>query len=321
MHLLSMVIKNTQINLMVHESLSLSDMLKNGMVSMDNSGNVLESGGMLNINAKTESGEAVTLNKEIKLYFPNLKKKYNMEYFIGKEIKSEFVDSFNQSTTRNQVLWERAFETAQFFSVPFNTSYEIIPPCCDPNDCIFKEGKLQVALWKMFKNNTYQSYQTGQRKAKEELYQKCIKWSATQNALNQSIANWMASNQNFQNISELTYYSFSIRSLGNVNCDQYIRQPRQPMVTLKVDLPTHSAIDVFFVGRSSNIVTRGNYAGRSVTVPQHTPMTVFGIGVDENDQPYLGIKYVRASNKTVQLNFKKITEKELEKQMIALDLK
>lgn len=309
-----------KITLEVREGITLKDMLLQNFISMDEMGEALQTGGMLDIDATTESGQALELNKEIIVNIPTDNPVDSMSYFEGKNTKITSYDAkTGKKIEREEIRWE-IFESRPINIRPmtFFPTEEI--PCCDAN-CIVTEYERKVESMKKYNPKSYETYQKSIEKAQKEIIIKCRKEIQMQIAIQRSFMQQNNRQLTRDDSTRLqlqetrTYYSLAMPNLQPTNVDIYLRREfrLKNMVNIATSVPMNKAVDVYYISQRDNFLIKENKAFKKwFSVPKGKKLTIIGVGIAQGGQMMLAMLNIKAKeNKTYDLEFQPVEKDEL----------
>lgn len=303
------------VELSVREGVTYEQMLTQQFITIDGIGEPLQTGGMIDISARTSSGKTVELQNDIDISIPTTKPVEGMEFFIGENQKITDVDEKTGVTIeRNEQRWtqfqDRTITTATFTLMPQGGN-----PCCTP-DCVVEESEEQINYWKKNDEKSYEAYVAGMEKAKKDLLENCERLMERRAAIQQSFANQGITANN----AEMSYYQLSLPGFRPVNVDIYLNRPKLNLVAISTSIPTNKAISYFYINTKENYVIPGSDYNKVFRVPMGKHITILGLGVNRDGGLMMGLKKVIAKrDKVYDLEFQEVSKKELKKVLATLD--
>lgn len=322
--------ENTTINLQIQETLTLSDALRNGLMTTDKDGRPLKTGGMAKFSAVASGGQAVKLKKEIDVLVPTKQLDNKMKEYRGEIKTTTYQNENGETTTREEVVWSNTqFSVTrdwQRWAERSARNWDLSnrsEPCCDES-CIERMSKSKEQRLKKRRPEEYKVYLKGIEKAKKQLAKRCEAYQkmkiAEQNSNNNAQNNPIRAANKVSTEIKNPYYTVKLKTLDYFNCDYYpFQNEEKPMITMKANVPCRNGVDLYYISKKYNMITRGNYSDRGFRMIEGEKVVILGLGVDKDKNPMIAIREVTATEDVFDLDFQKTTKEELLKKVAELD--
>lgn len=295
-----------------NEYVTLDQMILGSMTTYCKEG-MLETKGMVDIQAYDENGNKLRLIKDMQIGFETEEKDDRMTTFYGKTKRS----SVNGEIT----TWEQDKGT----SSNVNNRGLIIGSAVRlrPRDLTggLLESWLKICMpWALHKTEKLRDnfnetrYQEWARKAEEK--QKVIMENQSKEVFQDSIVSRKEAN-------ELTRQFINVNSLGKINCDAFSNVSARKKYTQKFDTKRSGQVNAFlvFMDRASLLPCYKSWSGGKKIASDPIPLDLRAKIVSfklDNGKLYLAIEDIRTSRDVHQLNYELITEENLQQKLRVL---
>lgn len=338
------------ITLMIKEYYSISDIIL-GNLSTQSGGNILETGGMIFIQAFNNDNECfIKDGKSIEISFPFDKHKKDMMLFSGNFING----ILNWSKIPNDSI--QPIELQAEYPGGYNSLRRFLEKKIEIPDSLADINISEVALVKFFideagmpvvvsiKNKIHQVFNDLIAKAfsqmprwrparrngvpiKSSIHYQTITFFNDEKTTYDTIYQREFEKRitdttiNDLTIAEISHYIFSVSKLGWINCDRFYNEPK-PKTSLSVELKNTDGLDVKLVFHSFKAILHGKRKTNGVLfedVPENETVTIVAIK-KENSNNYISLSKSSTSDKVVkELKFEKVTLQGLKDKLKRLD--
>lgn len=343
---------NNSIKISVKEYYTISDILL-GRLSTTSNGNLLETGGMLEINATSDSKKCdLKKGKNIEIEIPTKAKKERMQLFTGNWKNN----TINWNLEKNSIDLNQTFSTVDEMPVypggvtkmnQFISRNLVLPKNVDillgtvyTSFIVDKEGNVtDIKITKGFsKNIDAEAIKVLKKLSKftpgklngipvNVLYPLPIDIGLAYEEDDVSFSKKTISKNNNEMLKkagseDISYYLFSSSKLGMINCDRFWDYDASLKINYAINLDNNSDAAINIVFHSFKSVLTKSTDNKNITfdsIPSGEKITIFAIKYFDK-KPFLAIKETKTSAQGENnLDFQEITFEKLKNEMKKLN--
>ncbi len=294
---------NEQVEIILQESYTVSDMLLNGLTTVSGKSQ-LQTDGMLYVNAKIGS-RMLTLkdDKALRILIPTDSLVEGMQFFTGAHDAN---GNLNWQVSRRQFRSINRYQLNRLLD-PSMFSKKVRRKSCPYLFCGMRND-LGLVTPAYTERKSY--YRTNWKAYYAYVDSLCVAFGVKDRyALNRLL------NKRQEKEAKTNFYMVESTGLGFMNCDRFIDLPEEQKTIVMVDAPLTDNVVAYMVFKSFKSILPTNYASASKigfsNVGKGNTCYVVLIKY-ENKTPYLSITELEiAENATVQPVFNQMTEAEL----------
>ena len=304
-----------KVNFEVEEYTTPSSFLAAGFRTRTTSGELLETGGMMNLKATDENGDELKMKKSMTLGFKRNKDRADnpgMRLYDGVQ-------------TENGVEWKETENPS--YKKPFSFDYEkLFMTALDyagaQNDIALSIVNVTKAVYKS--TNKFKSIKDLKGEDKKMIFRaiqnESIHVITEHTSVGTELERYEQKNEqkkqkSNETLQENEYYFTNTTNLGSLNCDAPIFRDGATCFSVdrKVGVNDSEKLYLFFNDANSYMTGNTNESAGSCTftrVPNNKKATIIGIKA-KGDRLYLGMKEIITSEKSQELNYRICTKEEL----------
>jgi len=320
-----------------------SDMILDNLSTTSN-GEIIESAGMVNIEAYDGNGKKINRikSKGIVILIPSNKINPNMQIFKGKRSDQNQVmnwtvdknvdfDSFRLIDLTNCEYWVwNRYRYCPFFSCKVKNFFRGLVGNKDKSDIIFtsrhKEQRIECRnlkmLYKRFGIKDYEQFNLFMNKALLDSFNvktmsELLDTLEKRKTQNLELA-YMNKTIKYQ---DLQYYIFNRSDLGYANCDAFVNLKMNQLTTMKINLEVNDAIDCKLIFKNRRIIITADRESshfKFKKIPRGEDVWIVAIKY-VNGQPYLFMEETTVGSKDIDVEFKPLSIDELKLKLKELD--
>lgn len=313
------------LKLEVKEALTFKQMLQNNVTTLTENGQVLQTGGMISIEA-TYKDQPLEPKKDVVIQIPAVEVDKEMKVYTGVTVanpENTNTDKNSDFHQDNEVIWtadEGKERTIQLGFWGTEVGNRDNWTCCRI-DCLnrFKVSKRKEKRLKRYRKKKYAEYKEKLALEYEEMVARCEKIRMEELKKQESRKNAkevLMPNAAPEKVP--AYYTIRTKKLRWINIDKMPWNQNNPtLVTLRPRTPKYPKITYYFISKRAKFLINGQQF-RNVKVPRNEEIIVLGMGFDENDAPIMAYQVINANKRLFDIEFKKATSLEIQDKLNSL---
>lgn len=309
------------LKLEIKEALTFKQMLQNNVTTLTEDGQVLQTGGMISIEA-TYKDQPLEPKKDVVIQIPTVEVDKEMKAYTGVTAANpDNADENSNLHQDNEVIWSAEEGKEQAIQLGWEASGAWIEPTCCNIDCLddFKVSKRKEKRWKRFNKKKYAEYKEVLELEYEVMVARCEKIRMRELTMQESAKN--AKEVVMPKAApekKPTYYTIRTRKLRWINIDRMPWKQNNPtLVTLRPRPSKYVKVTYYFISKRAKFLINGQ-KNRNVRVPRNEEIIVLGMGFDENDEPIMAYQVINANKRLFDIEFKKATSVEIQEKLNSL---
>lgn len=333
---------NNQVTIKIKEVFSKSDMLLDHLSTTSN-GNIIESAGMVHIEAFDNNGIQINRNrtKGISVMLPAKRFDNQMKIFKGQRTKANNnINWIPRNNMLSNVLLRDLFNCYYWyydvqFRCPFffckikhffqrifgvddnRSSVSVVPNRRMRNDCYYLRQLLNEygitdfdILNGAIYSELFKKYKVNNIRDLADTLEKVKK--------NEIELSYQKKTMRFE---DYQYYVFNTPNLGWVNCDAFLSFPEDELTTMRTNLIVDKNVDCKLVFKFRKVIFPANFEyGNYIFngIPKGEAAWVVAIKYEKR-QAYLFMKEISIEDKKINIEFQPVTLEELKEKLKELD--
>jgi hypothetical protein len=320
-----------------------SDMILDNLSTTSN-GEMIESAGMVNIEAYDGNGKKINRikSKGIVILIPSDKINPNMQIFKGKRSDQNQVmnwtvdknvdfDSFRLIDLSNCDYWVwNRYRYCPFFSCKVKNFFRGIVGNKNKSDIIFKrrhkEQRIECRnlkmLYQRYGIKDYDQFNLFMNKALMDSFNVKTMSELLDTLEKRKIQDLELAYMNKTiKYQDLQYYIFNRSDLGYANCDAFVNLKFDQLTTMRINLEVSDAINCKLIFKNRRIILpadRESSHFKFKKIPRGEDVWIVAIKY-VNGQPYLFMEETTVGSKDIDVEFKPLTIEELKLKLKELD--